>query len=256
MVSLVVALIPCLTDNYCVLLHHPASGATAAIDAPDPNAIKSAIAERGWRLTDIFVTHHHGDHTAGIPALRAFYGATVTGPEAEESRIPELGIAVSAASQLSFAGQRVTVIETPGHTIGHVTYYLPESAMAFTGDTLFSLGCGRIFEGDARTMWESLGKIAALPDDTAVYCGHEYTLANAHFAMSVEPENQALQLRVREVEALRAAGKPTLPTTVGIEKATNPFLRPGSRAIRARLGLAGAEDWQVFARLRELKNKA
>ncbi len=256
MVSLVVALIPCLSDNYCVLLHHPESGQTAAIDAPDAEAIKAALAERGWRLTHIFVTHHHNDHTGGIKALKAFFGASVIGPAAEEGRIPELAVPVSPASKLTFAGQPVEVIETPGHTIGHVTYYLPESGMAFTGDTLFSLGCGRIFEGDAKSMWQSLSRIAALPDDTAIYCGHEYTLSNGRFALQVEPENEALKARMKEVESLRAAGRSTLPTLLGKEKATNPFLRPQSRAIRARLGLEGAEDWQVFGRLRELKNKA
>lgn len=256
MVSLIVALIPCLADNYCVLLHHPDSGATAAIDAPDGNAIKAALSERGWRLTHIFVTHHHNDHTAGIPALKAFYGAVVIGPEAEESRIPGLSQTVTPRSELSFAGQRVTVIDTPGHTLGHVAYYLPDSSLVFTGDTLFSLGCGRMFEGDAKGMLGALTRIAALPDDTLIYCGHEYTLANGRFAMTVEPENDVLKARFKEVEALRASGRPTLPTTIGQEKATNPFLRTRSRAIRARLGLDGAEDWQVFARLRELKNKA
>jgi hydroxyacylglutathione hydrolase len=251
-----IVLVPCLTDNYCVLLHDPASGETAAIDAPDAAAIKAAVAERGWRLNHIFITHHHTDHTAGIAELKAFYGASVTGPETEAERIPGLTRVVTASTRVSFAEHAINVLETPGHTLGHVTYFFPHDALAFTGDTLFSLGCGRVFEGEAHMMWESVSKIAALPGDTNVFCGHEYTLNNARFAMTVEPENDALKARVAEVEALRAAGKPTLPTTLKVEKATNPFLRPQSRIIRARLGLEGAPDWQVFARLRQLKNKA
>jgi len=251
-----IVLVPCLTDNYCVLLHEPISGETAAIDAPNAAAIKAALAERGWRLNHIFITHHHTDHTAGIAELKAFYGASVTGPEAEADRIPGLTRVVTASTHLSFAEHVINVLETPGHTLGHVTYFFPDDAMVFTGDTLFSLGCGRVFEGEAHMMWESISKIAALPGDTNLYCGHEYTLNNARFAMTIEPENEALKARVTEVEALRAAGKPTLPSTLNVEKATNPFLRPQSRIIRARLGLEGAPDWQVFARLRQLKNKA
>jgi hydroxyacylglutathione hydrolase len=254
--ALDIVLVPCLTDNYCVLLHEPVTGETAAIDAPSAAAIKSALAERGWRLNHIFITHHHTDHTAGIAELKAFYGASVTGPDAEADRIPGLTRVVTASTRLGFAEHAINVLETPGHTLGHVTYFFPDDAMVFTGDTLFSLGCGRVFEGEAHMMWESVSKIAALPGDTNLYCGHEYTLNNARFAMTVEPENDALKARVAEVEALRAAGKPTLPSTLNVEKATNPFLRPQSRIIRARLGLEGAPDWQVFARLRQLKNKA
>lgn len=254
--ALEIVLLPCLTDNYCVLLHEPDSGETAAIDAPNAAAIKAALAERGWRLNHIFVTHHHTDHTAGIDELKAFYGATVTGPEAEADRIPALTRVVTAKTELSFAGHPIEVLETPGHTLGHVTYWFPADGIAFTGDTLFSLGCGKIFEGDPEMMWESVSKIAALPDETKIYCGHEYTLNNARFALTIEPENDALKSRVDDVEALRAAGQPTLPTTIGLEKATNPFLRPKSRAIQARLGMLGAPEWEVFARVRQLKNKA
>lgn len=256
MSDLQIELVPALADNYCALVHDANSGETAAIDAPDAKVIEAALAARGWRLTRIFVTHHHNDHTAGIAALRANYGCAVTGPDLEAERIAGLSEGVLAGSAVSFAGQPVQVLETPGHTLGHLTYYFPQSGVAFTGDTLFALGCGRIFEGDPEVMWASLLKIAALPDDTKIYCGHEYTQANARFALTVEPENEALKARAEDVAALRAAGKPTLPTTIALEKATNPFLRPQSRAIRARLGLEGAPDWMVFARLRQLKNKA
>jgi hydroxyacylglutathione hydrolase len=249
-------LIPCLTDNYCVLLHSPETGETAAIDTPDAATIQSALTARGWKLDHIFITHHHNDHTAGIVALKSYYGCPVIGPEAESDRISGLSAVVNASSEIAFAGQRIEVIETPGHTVGHVTYHIPASQIAFTGDTLFSLGCGRIFEGNPELMWQSLCKIAALPDETKIFCGHEYTLANGRFAVGIEPENERLKDRVREVEELRAAGKPTLPTTIALEKATNPFLRPASKAIRARLGLEGEPDVHVFRILRELRNKS
>lgn len=254
--ALDIVLLPCLADNYCVILHEPESGETAAIDAPNAAAIKAALAERGWRLNQLFITHHHTDHTGGIDELKAFYGMPVTGPEAEADRISGLTRTVTAKSELSFAGRPIQVLETPGHTLGHVTYYFPNDGLVFTGDTLFSLGSGKIFEGDPEMMWASVSKIAALPDTTNVYCGHEYTLNNARFALTIEPENDALKKRAAEVEALRAAGKPTLPTMIGQEKATNPFLRPQSRSIQARLGMLGAPDWEVFARIRQLKNKA
>lgn len=254
--ALDIVLLPCLADNYSVILHDPASGETAVIDAPCGATIKSALAERGWRLNHLFITHHHADHTDGIAELKAHYGASVTGPVAEADRITGLTRVVRAGSELEFAGHPIEVLETPGHTLGHITYYLPDDRLAFTGDTLFSLGCGRVFEGDPEMMWESVSKIGGLPGDTQIYCGHEYTLGNARFALTIEPENDALQKRVKEVESLRAAGRPTLPTTVDTERATNPFLRPHSRAIQARLGMLGAPDWEVFARLRQLKNKA
>lgn len=251
-----IALFPCLSDNYCVLLHASDTGATAAIDAPDAPAIIAQLDARGWTLTDVFVTHHHADHTGGLAALKEKYGCTITGPESEVERISLVDRHVSEKTPLSFAGHNIRVLETPGHTLGHIAYYFPDDALAFTGDTLFALGCGRIFEGEPEAMWASLQKIMSLPDDTAIYCGHEYTLSNARFALTMEPENQALQSRAKDIEALRAAQKPTLPTELQLEKATNPFLRPFSPAIRARLGMQAAPDWKVFGRLRELKNKA
>lgn len=256
MPPLEIALIPCLSDNYCVLLHAPDTGETAAIDAPEAEPIKAALAARNWRLTRIFTTHHHNDHTAANLALKGHFGCAVTGPEGEADRIPGITATASERTGAAFAGRPIVVFETPGHTLGHVTYYFPTEATAFTGDTLFSLGCGRIFEGDPRMMHASLQKIAGLPDETRIYCGHEYTIGNGRFAREVEPENAALAARWSEIEALRAAGKPTLPTTIAGERATNPFLRTHSPAIRARLGLDGAEDWQVFARLRDLKNRS
>jgi len=255
MTKLEIALVPCLNDNYCVLLHDSESGETLAIDAPDAAAIDAALDARGWKLTHLFITHHHTDHTQGIAALKARWSCHVTGPEAEADRISGLDATVNEKSPLAFAKRNVRVLEMPGHTLGHVAYFFPDDGVAFTGDTLFALGCGRIFEGDAEGMWGALQKLMALPETTQIYCGHEYTLSNARFAMSVEPENADLKARAAEVEALRAANKPTLPTVLAKEKSTNPFLRADSRAIRARLGLERAPDWKVFERLRELKNK-
>lgn len=248
-------LIPCLSDNYAVAVHNRENGETLLVDAPEGETIKAYLQGHGLRLTDILITHHHKDHTAGCQSLKAFYGCRIFGPEPEAERIPGLTQPVGEGV-FETAGLKIETIATPGHTLGHVTYHLPDVELAFTGDTLFALGCGRIFEGDPEMMFVSLQKIAALPDATRIYCGHEYTLANARFALQVEPENATLAARRQEIEGLRARGVPTLPTNIGLEKETNPFLRPQSLAIRARLGMEGMPDWRVFARLRELKNKA
>ncbi len=245
----------CLSDNFGIIIRDPVTGAVAAIDAPEAGAVEVALKAAGWKLTHILVTHHHADHTDGIPELKARYGAKVIGPKGEASKIKDLDETVGGGDVFKLGAIEVRVIDTPGHTLGHITYWMPEAHAAFVGDTMFSLGCGRVLEGDMKMMWGSLAKLAALPPETAVYCGHEYTAANAKFSLTIEPENTALQARAQEVEQLRAAGKPTLPTTIGRELATNPFIRPGSVAIRARLGLAAAEDWQVFAEVRERKNK-
>lgn len=246
----------CLSDNFGVIIRDPATGAVASIDAPEAGAVEGALEAAGWALTHILVTHHHADHTDGVSALKSKYGAKVIGPKGEAAKIKGLDETVGGGDVFKLGTVDVRVIDTPGHTIGHITYWMPEAKAAFVGDTMFSLGCGRVIEGDMRMMWTSLAKLVALPPETAVYCGHEYTLANAKFSLTIEPENAALQARAREVEQLRAAGQPTLPTTIGRELATNPFIRPGSVAIRTRLGLAAAEDWQVFAEVRERKNNA
>lgn len=256
MQNLEIALVPCLSDNYGVLLHAADTGDTLAIDAPDAAALEKALDERGWKLSDIFVTHHHTDHTQGIEPLKARFGCKATGPAAEADRIRGLDATVEEGSPLAFAGHRVHVLATPGHTLGHVAYYFPDDGLVFTGDTLFAMGCGRIFEGDAEGMWEGLGKLLDLPETTQVYCGHEYTLANGRFAAGIEPENNAIINRMAEVTAMRERNQPTVPTTIALEKATNPFVRVHSDAIRARLGLERAPDWRVFQRLRELKNKS
>lgn len=248
-------LVPCLTDNYGVLIRDTASGRVAAIDAPDAGALLSALDGAGWRLTDVFVTHHHGDHVQGIPALKAAHGCRVTAPAAEAARIPGVDATVVDGDRIAFGDEPVEVIATPGHTLGHVVYHLPRAGLLFAGDTLFAMGCGRLFEGTAADMWASLVRLRALPPETRVYCGHEYTLSNARFAVSVDPDNPALAARFADVEAVRARGEPTLPTTIGMEIATNPFLGADLPSIQAALGMSGEDPARVFGELRERKNR-
>ncbi len=256
MASLDIHLFACLDDNYGVLVHDPVSGATASIDAPDAEDVAAALKDKGWRLSHILVTHHHHDHTGGILELKSATGCRVVGPKGEAKKVPGLDQAVGEGDAFELGKFIVQVIETPGHTLGHITFHVPESRVAFAGDTLFAMGCGRVFEGTPEMMYASLLKLAALPGDTMVYCGHEYTAANGRFALTIEPDNKALQQRVAEVAALRAQGKPTVPTTIAAELATNPFLRAHVSTIKERLNMAGAPHWQVFAEIRERKNRS
>jgi hydroxyacylglutathione hydrolase len=255
MATLEIYQFPCLSDNYGVLIHDAGAGLTASIDAPEAGKVKAALAEKGWRLTHILATHHHADHTGGNAALKAETGCTVIGPRGEAAKIPGIDTKVGDGDEFAFGSHQVRVLETPGHTAGQVNYFIPSAKVAFCGDTLFAIGCGRIIEGTPRMMWSSLQKLMALPADTAVYCGHEYTQANATFALTIEPENAALQKRAKEVDGLRAAGKPTLPTSIGLELETNPFLRPHVAAIQKRLGMEGRPEWEIFAEIRDRKNK-
>jgi hydroxyacylglutathione hydrolase len=246
---------PCLSDNYGVLIRDPESGAVASIDAPDAADVRNALAETGWKLTHILTTHHHADHTAGNSAVKAETGCTIIGPRGEAAKIPGIDKAVGEGDTFKFGSHEVRVLETPGHTAGHITYWIPDASIAFVGDTLFAIGCGRVIEGTYEMMWQSLEKLAKLPPETSIYCGHEYTQSNAKFALTIEPENDALQQRAKDVDKLRANGRPTLPTTIGLELQTNPFLRPNSPAIRQRLGMADAPDWKVFGEIRDRKNR-
>ena len=243
----------CLDDNYGFLLHDRDSGLTAAIDTPDPTVIEAELDRHGWQLTHILNTHHHGDHAGGNLALKARYGCTIIGPRADSSRIPGIDLGVGEGDRVDFGRHLIEVFETPGHTRGHIVYFIPEAKAAFVGDTLFAMGCGRLFEGTPAQMTASLAKLESWPDDTQIYCAHEYTLANGRFALTVEPANEALVARVREVEARRARGEPTVPTTLGLERETNPFLRTDSRNLRATIGTDG-DAVAVFARTRELKD--
>ncbi len=256
MPNLDIHLFACLKDNYGVLIRDAEQDVTASIDAPDAAAVTKALDDKGWRLTHIFTTHHHNDHTGGNLALKEQTGCTIVGPRAEASRIPGLDRAVGEGDEVPFGQFPVQVLETPGHTLGHISYHIPRAGVAFVCDTLFTLGCGRVFEGSYEMMWSSLKKLMRLPAKTMIYSGHEYTLANAKFAISVDPDNVALQRRVAEIDELRAKGAPTVPTQLSAELDTNPFLRAHAAGIRERLKLGGAADWKVFAELRERKNKA
>jgi hydroxyacylglutathione hydrolase len=245
---------PCLSDNYGFLIHDADRGLTAAIDTPSAAAIRAALAEKGWRLTHIFNTHHHADHAGGNAELKAETGCQIIGPRADAGRIPGIDIQYGDGDTFTFGNHSVQVFDTPGHTTGHIVYYLPEDAVAFVGDTLFSMGCGRLFEGTPGQMWASLQKLLRWPDATRLYCAHEYTQANAKFALSVEPNNPELVARSQQVDALRARDEPTVPTTLALEKATNPFLRPSSAEIQASVGCDGRDLVEVFARTRALKD--
>lgn len=247
---------PCLEDNFGVLVHDETANLTAAIDAPEAAAVESALEAKGWTLTHIFVTHHHHDHIGGIDDLKAKFGCRVVGPNKDSGRIRQMDEVLAEGDVYDFGSRQMKVFETPGHTSGHIVYWFEGDGVAFTGDTLFSLGCGRLFERPAPEMWTSLQKIMSLPEETQIYCGHEYTLANGEFALSLEPGNDALIERMKDVRRLRAVGQPTLPTTLGQELATNPFLRPSSPEIREVLGMTSETDGEVFAEIRARKDRA
>ena len=249
-----IIVIPCLKDNYAYLLHDAASGATGVVDPSEAAPVEAALSARGWTLTHILNTHHHWDHTGGNPALKAATGAVVVGPKADRERIPAIDVAVDEGESYKLGQAEAQILFIPGHTRGHIAFWFPESKAVFCGDTLFAIGCGRTFEGTAAQMWNSLGKLKALPADTRVYCGHEYTQANARFALTVEPQNAALKSRARAVDAARAKGQPTIPSTIGEERATNPFFRADERSIAETIGLAGEDAVAVFAEVRRRKD--
>lgn len=254
MPALDIVLVPALSDNYVYLLHDAASGATAVVDPGEVAPVEAALAERGWTLTHILNTHHHADHIDGNEALKAKYGATLVGPKAEAARIPDMDVTVAEGDTYDFAGHTAQVFETPGHTTGHISFYFADSDALFPGDTLFSLGCGRMFEGTPAQFWDSLRKLRDLPDSTYIYCGHEYTASNAKFALSIDGDNDALKARATEIEELRAEGRPTIPSLLGQEKAINPFLRADDPKIAAAVGKSGADPVEVFAAVRKGKD--
>lgn len=248
--------IPCRQDNYAFLVHDPDTGSTALVDAPDAAPIEAALDARGWRLDEILLTHHHDDHIDGVAALRDLYpGVRVTGAAADAHRLPPLDLAVAEGDAVTIGAEAGEVIEVPGHTVGHVAFHFPASELVFTGDSLMAMGCGRLFEGTPDQMWESLSKLAALPDGTFVCSGHEYTAANAAFAMTIEPDNAALVARKAQIDAARARGEFTVPSTLAAERSTNPFLRAREPALKAAIGMADSPDAEVFAHVRRLKDR-
>ncbi len=246
----------CLTDNFGYLVHDSASGATASIDAPEATPIVKALEGEGWKLTDILITHHHGDHVGGVAELKQRYGCRVVAPHDKTAKIANVDLRVANGDVVKIGNLLARVVETPGHTLDHVSYVLDSDKALFAADTLFSIGCGRVFEGNAPMMWESLLKLRALPDDFRLYCGHEYTASNVRFALSVDPDNAALKARAEEVARLRADNKPTIPSLLGEEKKANVFLRADDPLVAARLHMKGASAAEVFGELRERKNKS
>ena len=246
--------VPCLKDNYSWLAYDRGQGVCAIVDPAETAPIRQALKARGLTLTHILNTHHHPDHVGGNLALKEEYGVTIVGPGKDAARIPGMDIGVVEGDTYTLGGHVAKVFEVPAHTRGHIAYWFEADNAVFTGDTLFAMGCGRLFEGDPPTMWSSLSKLMKLPDGTRVYCAHEYTESNGRFALTVEPGNPDLNARMADVRATRAQGRPTLPSNIGLEKKTNPFLRPHSPEIRRILGLETANDVEVFAETRRRKD--
>jgi hydroxyacylglutathione hydrolase len=253
MSELVIRQIPVLRDNYVYLLRDEASGATGVVDPSVAEPVLAVLAETGWRLTHILNTHHHPDHTGGNLEIKRATGAIVVGPRADRDRIPGIDVAVADGERYALGTEAAEVFDVPGHTRGHIAYWFKDSHALFCGDTLFLMGCGRLFEGTPEQMWRSLSKLRRLPGETRVYCGHEYTQANARFALTVEPQNAALVARARRVDALRAEGQSTVPGTMADELATNPFLRADHPALQEAAGAPG-DPVATFAAIRRRKD--
>jgi len=246
--------VPCLRDNYAYLLRDAATGQVGVVDAPEAGPIEAALRQRGWGLDLILITHHHGDHIDGVDALRREFGARVAGASADARRLPRLDIALTAGETVALGASVADVIDVPGHTVGHVAYHFAEAGALFSADSLMVMGCGRLFEGTPAQMWASLSRMAALPDDTLVYSGHEYAASNVRFALSVDPGNAALRTRAAAIDALLRAGTPTVPARMDLERQTNPFLRASAADFKAHNGLETLPDAQAFAEIRRRKD--
>ena len=254
MSTLEVHQIPVFDDNYIYLARYDDEGHCAAIDPADPSATLAALDELGWKLTHILNTHHHPDHTGGNTTLKEATGCTIVGSVGEADKTPGIDQQVREGDIVTLGDVTARVIETPGHTLGHIAYWIESGDALFCGDTLFSMGCGRVFEGTPPQMWSSLVKLRNLPDSTRIYCAHEYTAANAAFSLSIEPDNTDLKARVAEVTALREQGKPTVPSLIGEEKKVNPFLRADVAACQAAIAMDGQEPAAVFTEIRSRKD--
>lgn len=254
MTALTVHQFPCLGDNYGYLIHDEENDLTAAIDTPEASKIEETLKEKGWKLTHILNTHHHFDHAGGNEELKRKWGCVIVGSKSDAARIPGIDEQVGDGDIYTFGNHKAKVLDVSGHTQGHIAYYFEADRILFSGDALFALGCGRLFEGSPEQMWTSLQKLIALPDDTTVYCAHEYTQSNARFALTVEPQNSELQARAKVIDDLRSANKPTVPSNLGVEKRTNPFLRPMSSDLQETLGMTAAPLVEVFAETRLRKD--
>lgn len=248
--------VPCLSDNYAFLLHNADTGDTLLVDVPEAAPIKAALDAKGWTLTDVLLTHHHGDHIDGLPPLLAMLPSAprVIGAKADAHRLPPLDVALTDGDVVTICGEDAATFDVSGHTIGHIAVHFPTSAVLFTADSLMALGCGRLFEGTPAMMWDSLQKLRALPDDTRVCSGHEYTETNARFALAIEPDNADLISRIDDITKTRAAGQPTVPSDLGVEKRTNPFLRADVPALQTAIGLPDADPTTAFAHVRKKRD--
>jgi len=251
---LTILTLPVLNDNYIYLVHDPVSGETAVVDPAVAQPVLDVLDQKGWQLTYILNTHHHSDHVGGNLELKQKTGCTVIAPLSDQHRIPGMDRSVVDGDEIALGKHTARVISTPGHTSGHVVYHFADDNTLFCGDTLFVMGCGRLFEGTAEQMWHSLQKLKALPTSTRIYCAHEYTQANGRFALTVEPDNRQLQQRMDVINQLRANRLPTVPSTIEQELATNPFFREGSLALQETIKMADKKPAEVFAKIRRLKD--
>jgi len=254
MSKLEIVQIPVLDDNYVYLVRDPETEMTAVVDPAVAGPVLEELDRRGWKLTHVLNTHHHPDHVGGNEELKSKTGCIIVGPRADRDRIPGIDMELGDGDHFNLGNAEAVVFDVPGHTRGHIAFWFKESDALFSGDTLFAMGCGRLFEGTPSQMWASLQKFLGLPGQTRVYCAHEYTEANGRFALSVEPDNATLQSRMEQVRRLRGEDRPTVPSTLAEEVATNPFLRPDSADLQRTIGLEGAGLVDVFARTRELKD--
>src|SRR5260221_1059327 len=251
-----IRLFPCLTDNFGYLIHDPATKATASIDAPEAAPVIKVLEREGWTVTDILITDHHHDHVGGVAELKKKYNCRVVAPHDKAAKIGDVDLRAAHGDVVKVGGLLVRVLETPGHTLDHISYVFDSEKALFAADTLFSIGCGRVFEGTYPMMWDSLLKLRALPNDMRVYCGHEYTASNVKFALGIEPNNSALKARAEEVAKLRAANQPTVPSLIRDEKEANVFLRSDEPSVAAGVRMRGRSAIEVFGELRERKNKS
>ncbi|MEO1918705.1 MAG: hydroxyacylglutathione hydrolase [Paracoccaceae bacterium] len=252
--TLEIVTIPCLADNYAFLLRDQETGKVALVDAPESYPIQKALQDKGWKLDMVLLTHHHNDHVDGLPELVEEYHPQVIGAKADANRLPPLDLALNEGDTFTVGESEGYIIDVSGHTIGHIAFHFPYANAVFTADSLMALGCGRLFEGTPEMMWASLSKLAALPTDTIVYSGHEYTASNAKFALTVDPGNSALKARAADITARRSKGIPTVPSTLADELATNPFLRAHLPEMKTAVGVEGATDVEVFTAIRKQKD--
>ena len=252
--ALEIVTVPCRSDNYAYLVHNSETQETAIIDLPEAAPLLEALDARGWTPSVAVITHHHGDHVEGLPGIKAKFDLKVIGAAADAHRLPPLDHEVSEGDQITLCGFNAQIIDVSGHTVGHMALYMPDAEAAFTADSLMALGCGRVFEGTMEQMWTSLSKLAALPPDTNIYSGHEYTAANAKFALTIEPGNAKLLSRIKDISEKRAKSVPTVPSRLSLELDTNPFLRASEPSVKESLGMEGAQDADVFAEIRKRKD--